>query len=1414
VDLRLLGRAKKPVKRTEQESSSLFDSQSGQVEQEQALDDDHRQLYDLLDRRIRRHAELAKRETGVHALWFGYPLLYLKTGEGDAEQWILAPVFLWPIQIQPDLRYEGRLRFRRDRESGMAQFNRAMANWVRRQLQLELPLPSQEELLELGWNELGLHLRAIAEQFSTPPTVEYGTTFQGIPSPKQLEAEISPRLFNSAVLGYVRWQNEAILADLEAIKDEAQPQGVVGGFLTGAKPAPEASKHEPPAEEDRYLVRQADFSQQAVIWQARRGPGLVVHGPPGTGKSETIVNIIADALAHEKKVLMVCQKQAATNVVLKRLVGLEKLCIEVHDPESDRRKVFDEIREQVEKIPHVAPAAAQPHRSQLAQRITVLEAELDRFAKALHEKHARFGISYRHMKAREGTCYTTFPTVRVLPALQRALENVPAQELDEICPKVEMLGRLFREADPFHNPWRLRQATVQMTVALRSDVLAITDQLRTLDIRHQDVVKQHGEGMPLPANLAEFQTDASEIIDRLRKLATNPNSSKARVTKSWLRAIRGRGTDQLETHYRRCQETLDLAKQVQKCSRPPAALEPLLRQDSVDGGRLRRATNTFLGYRERGWRTVNPWFWLSRRTVRTAISQVQTIAQESELWSVAEDLQEALNTIYLRTELARANQSLIPHSKLRPMDDESQLSFPQLALRGMEIAAELCRWEQRHPWFTQLLNAFLSDKQAASLPGMVDEVDRAFKRAHFARDLLDVLAGLESFLLPEALDEPRRSVAQGKWLKPWLDALVRGLDGLQALTALDLNRVQREGAMRKIVDALEIYETRLASGEKLPTPVHEPSASQYGKWWVALVRYTATRLWQELCEREHPELVELTPEIHASKVKELSGLLAQKKALEVDAIQARWLARQVAHRREPWKQMFQLRRGAQGDAKRLREAVELSLDHGLLDMRPCWLANPAAVCQIFPRRPELFDVVIFDEASQCPIEQAIPVICRGRILVVSGDEKQLPPTSFFSPKVADDQVQENEESQSATDRLVQLKGRRDKIGEEFMLEVEDLLEAAVSLLPEERYLSVHYRSEHPALINFSNHAFYGGRLEAPPSRLGLLSDYRPIQCYQVAGLYERRTNHSEATKVVEILKEVWLSEGDCPTVGVVTFNQPQREEIEDLIQQECHENAAFEARYEQEVTRKDANQDVGFFVKNLENVQGDERDMMIFSTTFGKNPEGRFYRLFGPVGAEGGERRLNVAVTRAKRRVLIVGSMPIAEISTALNSDLAPGSGFTPAGYLQLYLAYAKAISAGDSNAARLVLERLGKQSKSVTPVGRGPDSPFEEEVMRIIERLGHQVHCQVGDGGFRIDLAVLHPEPNRGYVLGIECDGATYHSDRSARTRDVWRQEILTRYGWRFHRIWSTRWWNSRHEEVQKLKAAIDAAVLGGPQA
>jgi very-short-patch-repair endonuclease len=554
-------------------------------------------------------------------------------------------------------------------------------------------------------------------------------------------------------------------------------------------------------------------------------------------------------------------------------------------------------------------------------------------------------------------------------------------------------------------------------------------------------------------------------------------------------------------------------------------------------------------------------------------------------------------------------------------------------------------------------------------------------------------------------------------------------------------------------------------------------------------------------------LLALTPERRDALAADLSERLQEKRELDRRVIAHRWLKRAEPSREEiPWNRIFQMRTSKYAKSKSLREAVEMGIPEGLLNLRPCWLTNPDTAATILPLRAGLFDIVIFDEASQCPIEQALPIIYRGKHIVVAGDEKQLPPTSFFKPDIAEDVELGDGEEEEATEAPVDQHAKRiRRAGQEYLLQVDNLLDAAVDLLPEE-YLRVHYRSEHPGLIEYSNHAFYGGRLEMPPARASIGVDESPIEYKWVEGMYDKRRNYEEARAVIDLLKEQWLSDGSTGTLGVVTFNQVQRDLIEDLIEKECASDSKFAKSYEKQVSRCEGNRDIGFFVKNLENVQGDERDIIVFSTTFGRDENKRFYRRFGPVGARGGERRLNVAVTRAKKKVVIVTSMPVNEVSSAL-ADISVGAGLTPAAYLQLYLRYAQALSQGDKGGLRLVFSILGRAFPAESQ--GSAESPVEVEVLNAIEAMGYRADCQVGESGFRIDLAVRHPEQNTGYVLGVECDGATYHSGRRARARDVWRESILTSRGWAIHRVWSRTWWNHTEAAKAELKEAIEHALV-----
>lgn len=1254
---------------------------------------------------------------------------------------------------------------------------------------------------DLAWETLPEHLRSLANGFHCLPVPDCEGALESIPTPPALRPQQSPKFFDSAVLGNFRWQNEAILADLDAINDESECQAPVAGFITGAPLEKPREEIRVPPEDDRYLVFDADFSQERVVYRARAQTGLVVHGPPGTGKSQTIVNLIADALAHGRTVLMVCQKQAATRVVLERLrkVGLADLCMEVHDPESERKPVFEKIHEQVQALPITVRATkTKDRRHELAGKIAIVKQELDAIARGLHEQHPEVGLSYPQIMARVGQTLRAFPSVRQLPSLQSILGGMSAEALEASCHHAQTVGRWFKEADPLNNPWRDYHPNLHISPATQADLKVILTHLRDLDSRHQEHIDKHAAGRPLPRNVDSFADIVQDLIKRVRHVVENSHGAGPALTRRWLRTIRQENSDR-RAHYQRLQEAVALSSQVEACPLDPEwdqLCSPLSRGQLED---LCLQAKCIRANRGRWWRFLIRPFRVARRN----ISRICPKKGEILLWDAADQLLACLQARELRKELADMIQGLVPGYEPPVSSAGSDSRYPRLAKESFEAAVWLAEQERAYGLLTPLFDELASPRPELRPDQEIQSLERSAQRIDPVRILLHDLAGLESFLRPEALEPARDDILAGESIEPWLNQLAAGFEGVQSLRRLDIDRSQRTEPDRTILNYLEDYELRRNRSEVLPAPP-DNLPDGYGDWWQALLKHTAATTWLAACERKHPVLIQFDPEQHERKQQRLGDLLMEKRDLEAESIRERWLADQVAIRSGPWKQLFQLRGP---NAKRLRQAVEASLSHGLFKLRPCWLVNPGTAAQIFPLKPELFDLVIFDEASQCPIEYAVPAIWRAKTLIVSGDAKQLPPTSFFSANVQPDDAEEEEpEDAEASDQIVSTEERQFRqINAEFLMRVEDLLDASVGNLPEE-HLLVHYRSDHPRLIDFSNRAFYHGQLEAPPARMSGLGGTPPIQYHHVNGLYHYRTNRAEARKVVELLKETWRAKGKSPTIGVVTFNLPQRELIEDLVEKECQDDEAFAARYQQERDRKDDNQDVGFFVKNLENVQGDERDTMIFSTTFGPNANGAFYRRFGPVGAERGERRLNVAVTRAKHQIIIVGSMPIEQISQALAGAAAPGANLTPRCYLQLYLAYARAVSAGAEEQVKRILDRLSNAGGAVQ-AQEGPETPLEEEVLHEIQKLGYEVHCQVGESGFRIDLAVRHSDPNQGYLLGIECDGATYHSDRAAHLRDVWRETILRSRGWKLHRVWSTCWWYHRAEEVEKLADAILSA-------
>jgi very-short-patch-repair endonuclease len=461
----------------------------------------------------------------------------------------------------------------------------------------------------------------------------------------------------------------------------------------------------------------------------------------------------------------------------------------------------------------------------------------------------------------------------------------------------------------------------------------------------------------------------------------------------------------------------------------------------------------------------------------------------------------------------------------------------------------------------------------------------------------------------------------------------------------------------------------------------------------------------------------------------------------------------------------------------IREYLEQYWDM-ILKVFPCFLLSPETVSEVFPLKEKMFDVVIFDEASQMYVENAIPTIFRGKQVVIAGDDKQLRPSSTFTSRL------NNEDDEMDMDNAA-------------AMEEESLLDLA-KVNYDRVHLNYHYRSEYDELINFSNYAFYGGSLQVSPN-LKTGSEYgSPIERRMLDGTWINRSNQKEAEETVNIVAKLFKERKNRETIGIITFNINQKSLIEDMLEKRAQQDEEFKKVYLEEIDREENNEDLSLFVKNIENVQGDERDIIIFSIAYAKNENGRVSVNFGSLSQDGGENRLNVAVSRAKKKIYVVTSIEPEELNVESSTHNGPK-------LFKKYLQYAREVFNGNKEAAQAILNSV-LDTGAIKNNDRQHDSDFEAEVYEALVKKGYKVHTQVGVSGYRIDLAVYNPKTSS-YRLGLDCEGATYHSSKSARERDIHRQRYLESRGWKIARIWSRNWWRNPQGEIGRIEKILNSS-------
>jgi len=520
--------------------------------------------------------------------------------------------------------------------------------------------------------------------------------------------------------------------------------------------------------------------------------------------------------------------------------------------------------------------------------------------------------------------------------------------------------------------------------------------------------------------------------------------------------------------------------------------------------------------------------------------------------------------------------------------------------------------------------------------------------------------------------------------------------------------------------------------------------------------------WEELLEREH-KLAQFRGTDHEALIERFGQLESDWTDVARALVRAR-IAKRIPDADAPGEMRILERELQKKTRHKPLRVLFRDVPTIIRALKPCMLMSPLSVAKYVAAGGEPFDLVVFDEASQIPPWDAIGAIARGRQVAVVGDSRQLPPTSFFSREDDDDGDEEDLE------------------------DLESILDEAIAARLPQLSLGWHYRSRHESLIAFSNHYYYDNRLNTFPSPEETVAGLG-VQFRKVDGHYDRgrsRTNPKEAEAIVqEVVSRLSDPDRASTSIGIVTFNSQQQRHIEDLLDRARQQHSAIEGFFSDAVLEP-------VFVKNLENVQGDERDVMMFSICYGPDAGGHITMNFGPLNRRGGERRLNVAVTRAREELLVFSTLTADQIR--LSSTRSVG-----VKHLRAFLDYARR--------GPIAIQ----EAVSVAPT-EDTDSPFEDEVRAVLQTHGWEVHTQVGCSGYRVDLGVVDPDRPGRYLLGVECDGATYHSSANARARDRQRQGVLEYLGWTIHRVWSTDWWHRQSLEIDRLEAALEAARRSPP--
>lgn len=1110
-----------------------------------------------------------------------------------------------------------------------------------------------------------------------------------------------------SMLGLFSFNKFVMWNDIHTNADKLKENAIIASLMENriqwqdTAPAVDAREIDKNCEPTKFAIPvDVDSSQLEAVIESGEGKSFILHGPPGTGKSQTITNMIANALYKGKRVLFVAEKMAALSVVQNRLtkIGLAPFCLELHSNKVTKSHFLAQLQKAIEAIHIQSPAEYESTSTQLFER----RRKLIDYMEALHHPHASGFSLY--------DCITSYLSIQgdELPIDFALLDSITKDKLAALCEKIQELDTVFLiTGHPQEHPLRGLEpykTSLESYQKLQDGIRRLID-LFTLVTANRKFLSENLE-LSIP--------DSWKGINWMRKvsdlLLTIPYLNKplleiggnADLIEEWKEIVlSGLERDRLQTELGK-----DYAPQI-------------------------LVENAFLLQQE--WKAIEmKWFipkFFAKRSYLKKLRLYNARLQTEQIPSLLEALsvyQEKNRIIQEQSAELSSFFGFLGRKNKEKWDDIATI----LNILPMIYSALVEYTEIAEQPFTETLSLF-ANKINGDWNTFKQSNENTFrqiiKTSGELNTVLNEIKGSCTVQIPDNELEMRLPILLNTWLdnfsmiKDWGQWCIRKreLEALK-LTVVTNYIIDHHKSGSEAADAF-------LKGVYHQLAIKAVDADETLRLFNGL-------LFEEMINKYR----QLTTEFQELSKKELYCRLAAKiPSMTMEATSSSEigiLKRNISN-------------GGRGTS--IRRIID-QIPTLLPKLCPCMLMSPISVAQYIDLDAEKFDLVIFDEASQMPTSEAVGAIARGKALVVVGDPKQMPPTSFFSSSQVDEEEAEFDD-------------------------MESILDDCISLSIPSRYLTWHYRSKHESLIAFSNSQYYNGKLYTFPSVDDRISKVRLVR---VNGAYDKgrtRSNHAEAEAIVkEILHRLRTPELSEKSIGVVSFSQVQQNLIEDMLIEELNKYPELEEKAFQ------SNEPV--FIKNLENVQGDERDVILFSIGYGPDKNGNVSMNFGPLNNQGGERRLNVAVSRARYEMIIFSTLRSEQIDLKRTKSKGVEG-------LKKFLEFAER---GISPVPAVQLQSQ-KQSNLITLIAQ-----------ELTQR-GYKVETLVGRSNFKVDLAIVNPAQPDTYILGILCDGKNYYETKTTRDREIVQPNVLQMLHWNVMRVWSVDWFEHKENVMERIIKKLD---------